>query len=64
MMKQSELPGKISKFEVQEGRSEPILLLETAEAQYFRYFELKQWPITGGMTVETKLERVGKRDHE
>jgi len=60
MTKQCELRGKISKFEVQEGRSESLLLLETPVARYFRYFELKMWPITGGMTVETKLERVEK----
>jgi len=52
--------GGAVRFAVQEGRSEPILLLETAEARYFRYFELKMWPITGGMTVESRIERTEK----
>jgi hypothetical protein len=48
------------KFETQEMRSQPILLFETELARYFRVFIIKQFPLTGGMTVEFKLERQEK----
>ncbi len=55
------------KIEVEEGRSQPILLLETEKARYIQQFLLKRWALTGGMTVESKVERqekseVGKKD--
>lgn len=51
---------RIVKFERQIGRSEPILLLETANSRWWRHFELRMEPITGGVVVESKVERVEK----
>ena len=46
--------------EVREMRSEPILLLETELARYIQMFVIREYLITGGMVVESRLERHEK----
>ena len=47
-------------FEPQIGRSEPILLLETEKSRFRKYFVIKVEPITGGVVVESRIERKEK----